>query len=111
VRRRLLVRPRFGLEAITAQEWEIGILRFVGFATAALGLLWEGARPTHGQALARAQQKALIAWVLLAVFLVGNTSLLLICGFTLLMAAALELGLERAVTYSEAFRRRLEPPP
>jgi hypothetical protein len=106
----LLFGPRFLLEAISGQDWEIGVLRFVGFATAALGLLWEGARPMLGRVLGRAHRRALIAWVLVAVFLVENTSLMLIFGLSLLMAAALEMSLERAIAYSDLLRNRMDPP-
>lgn len=102
--------PSFILEAFTAQGWEIGVLRFVGFGTIALGLLWEGARPVLGRTLGGAQRKALLAWTLLAIFLVGSTSLMLIVGFSLLMAAALEMSLERALAYSDMVRRWLDPP-
>jgi hypothetical protein len=105
-----LFTPRFVLEGFTAHDWEIGVLRFVGFATAALGLLWEGTRPMLGRTLGRAQRRALIAWILVAIFFVGNTSLMLIFGFSLLMAAALEMSMERALAYSDLLRRRVYPP-
>ena len=105
-----LFTPSFILEVFTAADWEIGVLRFVGFATVALGLLWEGARPVPGEPLGRAQRRALLAWTLLAIFLVGTTSLTLIVGFSLLIAAALEMSLKRALAYSDMLRRQLEPP-
>lgn len=102
--------PRFVLEALTGQAWEVGVLRFVGLATLILGLLWEGARPIPDRALGSAQQRALLAWALTAGFIIGKLSVMLIFGVSLLVAAAAEMGLERALAYSESVRRLLEPP-
>jgi hypothetical protein len=106
----LLFGPRILLEAFTGQNWEIGVLRFVGLATFILGLLWEGARPIPDRALGSAQQRALLAWALIAGFIIGKLSVMLVLGVSLLMAAAAEMGLERAMAYSESVRRLLEPP-
>ncbi len=106
----LLFVPPFVLEAVTAEEWEIGVLRFVGLATVSLALMWDRAKNQSGTTLRPARRRAVTAWILLAAYLVSTTGLLLILGFSLLMASALEIALERAVAYSDALRRQIDPP-
>ena len=93
-----------------------GVLRFVvGLGKKVLianniGLLWESAKRPDFESLRPARRRTRAAWILLVVYLFSTSGVFLLVGFSLLAAAMVEIAMGRAIAYSEALRRQIDPP-
>lgn len=105
----LLFGPRPVLTVVATQAWEVDLLRYVGLLTVLLGLQWGWVTRTGDTVLRTARWRVAPAIVLLALYVFTQTGLFLILGFSMLIAANLAIGLERAFAYSEALRSQLDP--
>ncbi len=106
----LLLGPTGALEVVTTEVWQVELLRYLGLIMVPLGVLLGLENGQRGGTPHPVLRRVGGAWILLAIYVFTTTGLLLILGFSLLMASTLEVGLARTSAYSESLRRKLDLP-